>query len=259
MNSVSGQVILDESSESFSRTFIAIVAPSMVGKTQLSFNLSENRSLYFALNQYLRFDSPGVQEIYLNYSSLNQSIYDFAKKDTERIIGLLKIADPSSSKQALDSAYKFISAEYMTTNIEREKFYTLGFFVALIEDAQKRFDETGSMSWMEFHAKRPEMEIKPVSIQELQNKPDYFKKYFIFLDEFTESFMNVFIRNVCRAANFVCAVANTNSVIANLIGRNQIASSGPKLNTVWSLVITELDQSNHGIWERTANLSALHS
>ena len=97
LNSVSGQAILDESGESFSRTFLAILAPSMVGKTQLSFNLSENRSLYFALNQYLQFDSPGVQEIYLNYSSLNQNIYKFAKIDTDRIISALKITDPSAS------------------------------------------------------------------------------------------------------------------------------------------------------------------
>lgn len=110
---------------------------------------------------------------------------------------------------------------------------------------------------MEFHANRPELIFTGISIQELKNKPDYYKKYFVFLDEFTEGFINAFIRNVLRAAGIVCVVANTNTVITNLLGQSQSHFSGPQSNVVWCLVVNDLDHSTRPIIEDSTNINGI--
>jgi len=245
---------VDEDGDSYPRTFIALAAPSMVGKTQLSFSLSAHRSIYFALNQYTVGDAPAKQLIYLNYANLNRCIYDCGKRDTDHLISKLSIRDPSSTADNLNSAYKFISAEYLTVNLRTEKFFTLGLFLKLIEDSEANFIEDGTISWMEFHANRPNMMIQAVSIEELAMKSEYFSKYFVFLDEFSESFINVFVRNICRSSAIVCVVANTNTVIANLVGQNQTGHSGTTSNAVWSIVVGEFDHCNCEILQSTSNI-----
>ena len=70
----------------FSKSFIALAAPSLEGKTQFAFLLKHVRPLYFALGAVEDITlSEITQSIYLNFAKLNQAIEKCANEDLTTI------------------------------------------------------------------------------------------------------------------------------------------------------------------------------
>ena len=61
------------------RSFVALIAPSLTGKTQAAFTIDKIRPLYFALDY-----SIAGQEIYKQFSGLNNAIKEAAVADYDR-------------------------------------------------------------------------------------------------------------------------------------------------------------------------------
>ena len=74
---VKGQKLL--TTESLDGTFVALAAPSLEGKTQSAFVFRDIIPLYFALNATEKKEK--VQNIYLNYGSLNATVEACARRD----------------------------------------------------------------------------------------------------------------------------------------------------------------------------------
>ena len=168
---------LDEDGDKCEMSFVALVAPSLVGKTQLSFIL-RHRSLYFALSQ-----SDSIQEIYLNFESLNEMIFKCSIKDIEKIKKYLKKNQIMESFKVDAKFFEYLSANYMTRNMGDEKFMVLGLLLALVEDAENTFDKIDDSlrpAWMYHHAKRHNMIVKGASIREIRSVLPRFEKYFVF-------------------------------------------------------------------------------
>ena len=108
----------------------------------------------------------------------------------------------------------------------------LGLLLKIVQDAAATYDsysESVRPDWMKFYCDRSQMDslIKPVSLNILKTKYlNLFKNYCVFLDEFSEAFWSVFIRNIVRALGLRCIVANTNTDIANLVGKSHSSMSG---------------------------------
>lgn len=237
-------------------SFVAVAAPSLVGKTQLSFIL-EHRSLYFALSQV---DSPiasNPQSIYLNFESLNRFIFKCSERDMEIISQYHQLDSLRSMKNYNEMVFKNISANNMKTNFSDQKFMILGLLLALVEDAENHYDNlhvNHQPAWMYYHAKRKTMTINPVSINTIRENLARFKNYFVFLDEYFENHNYVYIKNIVRAAGLTCFVANTNTDVANLISKNLANHSRDDRNTVWAHVITRLDLSSFTVLESVTQI-----
>ena len=65
--------------------FIALIAPSLTGKTQCAFAMEDLRSLYFALDQCSDKSIGTTQAIYTNYHCLNHFIKKMGERDLETI------------------------------------------------------------------------------------------------------------------------------------------------------------------------------
>jgi hypothetical protein len=63
----------------------------------------------------------------------------------------------------------------------------------------------------------------------------------VFLDEFSSEDWCVFSRNLARAAELPCIVANTNTQITNLVGQKVSGSRTDYPNEVWSVIFTRLN------------------
>jgi hypothetical protein len=245
---------LDEECDKCEMAFVALAAPSLVGKTQLSFIL-RHRSLYFALSQYYSFSqSESIQNIYLNFESLNEMIFECSIKDIEKIKCYLAKKSIMTRYLIDGKLYEYLSANYMAKNMIDEKFMVLGLLFALVEDAENTFDNVDDNvrpAWMYHHAKRHDMKVKGASIRDIWSALPRFERYFVFLDEFTESINNVYIRNIIRASGLTCFVANTNTVVANLVSKTLRAYSRLQEPSIWSFVITDLDTISFKVLEST--------
>lgn len=287
----------------FERTFIALVAPSLCGKTQSAFAMREMLPLYFALNEGSIKASGRSQPVYANFNSLNRMIKEIAiadlqaiedienanSKDTFKIdeINVDQLADNENMLNAVEnthaqsadntfietdeksmatvrkrvyknilSIYALLSADNLLNSFDDHKFFTLGFLVALMEEAEANYDKDSESllipgtkkSWMEFWAKRDdnrsELYFSAISINEAMQKADLFKKYFLFLDEFSGFPWAVLVRNLTRSIGMRVLVANTNSDIANLTGKSHAVSSrGVGVREVWSIVVVKLNEA----------------
>jgi hypothetical protein len=288
----------------FERTFIALVAPSLCGKTQSAFAMREMFPLYFALNENAIKPTGKSQPIYANFDSLNRMIQELAIADIKaiEIIENKKLADTfevthidaerlkedeniklrevgysydesnddtlmesieKSPKKIrtriyknITSIYELISADNLIASFKNQKFFTLGFLVALMEEAEDNYDKNSGSdlipgakkSWMEFYSQREgersEFHFDAISINDVLQKKNLFKKYFLFLDEFSGFPWAVLIRNLIRAIGMRVCVANTNSDIANLTGKSHASSSrGTGILEVWSIVVVRLNKS----------------
>jgi len=216
----------------FEKTFIALVAPSLCGKTQSAFAMREMRPLYFVLNEFSVREGKKAQPIYANFDSLNKMIENvgvadlrFMKEnekyknifesveidanyleadeksnyakveltDEESIATASAETELNSPKTKMERVYtnvKYIyscvSASNLINEFKHQKFFTLGFLVALMEEAEAKYDENSESelipgtkkSWMEFHAKRDgersEFYFSALSIAEALKKKHLF-------------------------------------------------------------------------------------
>lgn len=223
-----------EVGDNLQKAFYALVAPSLEGKTQSAFVFRSVRPLYFVLSSSSPTDALAVQPIYSQFDSLSETMRELGEKDLAYIQA--KTRNPNSD----EALFKTISSTNLSAaSFRNTKFYVLGFIMALIEDA-RAFN--GSGSWMHFYATHGrDLVIRPKSLEDF--KTFNIENYFMFFDEFVGTYSNVFIRNICRAAKIMVLVANTNTNIANLIGRPQVPSSRWVANA-WCLVVTQLNPLN---------------
>ena len=198
------------------KTFIALAAPSLVGKTQLAFVLAKKRPLYFALGQYISQSyTCAPQDVYLNFESLNFALQELALLDIEKICAHNKVPLNGGSKKELNRDFNEITVENLSENYQDTNFFVLGLLLKIVQDAAATYDsysESVRPDWMKFYCDRSQMDslIKPVSLNILKTKYlNLFKNYCVFLDEFSEAFWSVFIRNIVRALGIRCIVANT--------------------------------------------------
>ncbi len=197
--------------------FTALAAPSMEGKTQLAFILRDLKPLYFPMSEARRSFRYGPQPIYTNFTNLAKTLYDCAREDFERL------GNSSTSRDIKDSV---------------TDLFTVGFLLKLVEESK---DRPCDSSWLDFHAKRPGFFFKPVTLEKalkLIKNENVFDGYVLILDEFSHSAENVFIRNAARNLGLPCIVMNTNTKVANIVGKDS-ASAGTT-ESIWSLVITKL-------------------
>ena len=239
----------------FSKSFVAIAAPSLEGKTQFAFVLEKARPLYFALGAgNYSSGSYTPQSIYLNFKDLNTCIETFAKDDLARILAdepseelkntIKEVIKEGKSKAEKPEVILRITADELKQHVNKKKLYTLGLLYKLVEDARLNYDES-RQPWMEYHAHRTSFNVIPKSISELPVNVDFFKDFSLFLDEFRGYDWAIYIRNLARAIGLRCCVSNTNAKVANLVGKHQSIMSGAEGEFVWSVVVTELKLSNY--------------
>ncbi|NBO24380.1 MAG: hypothetical protein EBU93_03985 [Chlamydiae bacterium] len=211
--------------------FIALAAPSMEGKTQFAFVLSKVKPLYFPMSGVTIGDEKSNmptdilrnQPIYKNYTSLANTLCNCA------IIDLGRVNDG-----------RLLQAGYLKEDYKSTQFLTLGFLMKLVEQA----NYPATQPWMEFHSRRPGFTFTSKSIAQVGT---IFEGYALMLDEFKAVAPISFIRNLARAVGLACVVANTNTRIANVVGRN--SSSGSSKESVWSFVLTRLDPAYISVLE----------
>lgn len=210
-----------------SHSFIALAAPSLEGKTQSAFTFRRVKPLYFPMSA--ASSSSGldtVQPIYNNFRSHAVQLQDCVKLDLDMIGREVDRSDISASK--LSDTHKNIS------------FWTLGFLSELAARARE-FNadlETGGISWMEHLANIERFIFSKKAISDIQLGT--FSNSCIFLDEYMNEIWAVFVRNLARAVGIKCLCANTNTKIANIIGKDTAGSGSGGWN-VWSLVAVRLN------------------
>jgi len=208
----------------YNTCFVALAAPSMEGKTQSAFVLSEVKPLYFSMSEVITGDEKSdvlvdtvrKQPIYENYASLAKTLCKCAIDDLDRVNG-----------------GKLLQAGNLKNDYRSTQFLTLGFLMKLVEQSSHY---PATQSWMEFHSRRPGFTFTSKSLSQVGN---IFEGYTLMLDEFKAEAPMSFLRNLARAVGLTCVVANTNTRIANVVGRT--SSSGSSKNSVWSFVLTRLD------------------
>ena len=199
-----------------SQSFIALAAPSMEGKTQSAFVMNLVKPLYFPISETVGSDSIIPQPIYGNFKKLVFQLENCAVKDL------------------LDKDLTEVSASKLMDKFVEKDLLTLGFLVKLVDETVRK---PADMNWMLFHATRPNFKFTTCKISQVRT--DFFKDFCLFLDEFSAERWAVFVRNLAHAVGLNCVVANTNTKIANVIGRE--SASGGEGQYVWSVVITKLD------------------
>ena len=237
------------------KAFIALVAPSLTGKTQTAYTIDKIRPLYFAFD-----DSSSKQAIYRKFGSLSENLKEAAEEDFKSL--QVRFEDPKPRRN-LSKKIDFseeerilynISANNIRNSFSNEKLNSLGFLVKLIEDSSEydRLAPKNRLDWMRFHAERKSFSYSAKSLKEvLEMKSEFLEnmqtKYYLFLDEFVGEPWAILIRNIARCLQLGAIVANTNSEIANLIGKLHSASSRQDKWDVWSFVIVNLDKTDWDI------------
>ena len=97
---------------------------------------------------------------------------------------------------------------------------------------------------MNIYAAERTLTFKPASIGQVRNLANL-NEFFIFLDEFIADDWAVFVRNLSRAIGLLCVVANTNTKVANVIGKD--TSSGGAGELIWSFVVCRLNGASKAI------------
>lgn len=122
------------------------------------------------------------------------------------------------------------------------KFLVLGLLLELVEEANENYTE--EVDWMKYHAKRRNMIIQAASIQEIAEKRHLFKDFVVFFDDLivgSYSKIEIFIRNIIRAAGLICIVSGSNTDITGAVDQKAARDNS---EIIWSIAITELDYTN---------------
>lgn len=225
------------------RMFIALIAPSYTGKTQLPFSFPSIRPLYFVMIDPM--DNYGGQRIYKNYYDFYRILNSCAQRDLMEL-GHADIKDITRFINA-------ISTSKLTKSRSTFRSNTLGFIWALMEDGERL--RAKDADWMRYYTVRTgwrsNIRVSPLTI-------DAFNEfiltldndYFVFLDEFHEGGWCVYIRNLLRCTSLMCVVASTNSKISNLAGTASVQSSASRsegIRIIWAAIITKLPPAVHDL------------
>ena len=124
----------------------------------------------------------------------------------------------------------------------QKKYWILGVIKYLIEAFEGKSEQP--TLWMENYAQPLSFAFIPASISEL-NPFLRSRNYCLFLDEFTAKPWAVLIRNLARAVGLRCIIANTNTKIANVIGKDNTSGSAGK--AAWSFVVCRLNGASMSI------------
>jgi hypothetical protein len=169
-----------------------------------------------------------------------------------------KNSNREKAMQTIKNNLLEVFGEVKSIESRDQEFFTLGFLVALIEEAEDNYDKSSDSdlipdtkkSWMEFYSQREcersEFYFSAISIRDALKKKDLFKKYFLFIDEFSGIPWAVLIRNLIRAIGMRVLVAYTDSNIANFTGLSDKTyfSKRPlsEIRKVWSIVVIRLNR-----------------
>lgn len=282
----------DPSDYSSDKTFVALAAPSLVGKTQAAFTTDDAvlRFLYFPLNN--------AQSLYRCFDHLKNSMINSAEQD----LNLIKLHPPSvtsgneilavtnataiatSSSTAnvenpedtdsLDDDFNLpdgksispyelelmrIQADVLLEHHRNREFLILGLWKAIILQSESCNVDRGG--WLRKLSTMEGLVYKKETIENfrdfLQSQSQTLKfKYAVFLDEFVGDIEKVFIRNLARAVGLRCVVANTNTNVANLVGGSHVSSRASD-KAIWSLVVNKLDSANIEVLNELMGFSSL--
>ncbi len=217
---------------SFERTFLALAAPSLEGKTQTAFTLRNAYPLYFVMGAGKSFEG-GLQSIYEPFAEQSKFLYDIAGVD------LFNIRQNGASTQTNE----------LLTKHNNTSFLTLGFFLKIMKLTEMKLlqieieNDPEPFNWMRFtplnwnHSLASLFPFQSLSRNDKSSK----KTFCLFLDEFTTDPWSVFIRSLAQAAGLVCIVSNTNTNVANLMVKRVETSRTEGLNNCWALVFSRLD------------------
>lgn len=209
-------------------TFVALAAPSFVGKTQLAFTFDDTKliTLYFPLSN--------LQSIYKNYSHWHAAL------------NMAALADFDALEEKYPSIFnrkniETFGAENLSNSYAHVSFWTLGLFLGIMKHASQKKESFAKTGWMKHFAEIKHFPFEPVSINDFKVAVTELNstKFVLFLDEFQAAPDCIFVRNVVRAAGLRCIVANTNSKITNLIGTSSASRRAKPI--IWALVVTRLD------------------
>lgn len=122
--------------------FIALISPSLTGKTQMAFDIRSKRPLYFTFDKW--------QDISKNFTELSRELLKAVVEDQDRVLEYLY----SIGYFFAEDASKPISLDVIDRNLTEFKFKCLGFLAHLISDAEKNFDGTQKEDdWMRFYTR----------------------------------------------------------------------------------------------------------
>jgi hypothetical protein len=169
-----------------------------------------------------------------------------------------KNSNREKAMQTIKNNLLEVFGEVKSIESRDQEFFTLGFLVALIEEAEDNYDKSSDSdlipdtkkSWMEFYSQREcersEFYFSAISIRDALKKKDLFKKYFLFMDEFSGIPWAVLIRNLIRANGMRVLVEYIDSNIANFTGLSDKTyfSKRPlsEIREVWSIVVIRLNR-----------------
>jgi hypothetical protein len=232
------ELLIPPNSVTFDRTFVALAAPSLEGKTQTAFTMRGANILYFPLCAA----SPGegkMQKIYAAFRDHSFYLRGLALKDISNI-------------SFNDDEEVGPSATFLKEDCQNESFFVLGFLYEIVKQtAAKRqslgltvSDSNQLPNWMNFYARELEPFIcTRITINQFLNHMRSFKEPLcLFLDEFLSKEWSVYIRNLARVVGIPCICSNTNTNIANLVSKGAEASRDEGIDhTCWSLIFRRLD------------------
>lgn len=215
-----------------SNIFIALIAPSMTGKTQLAFTIQKKTPLYFPFARN--------RIIYSNFYALSLEMKKFATIDCSNVLASPFVREIDNSD--IITLTKLAEDPHV-------KLYTLGFLHSLMSEGLKKYSGSHDIpisDWMHHFSNlqlKPGATIVPLSTNDFLGNPRFHRfvvKFYVFLDEFVGTPELIYIRNLCRAIGLTCVVASTNSKSANLIGLSSESGSRSEDPSVWSVVVPSL-------------------
>lgn len=210
------------------RSFIALISPSLTGKTQSAFVINSKKPLYFAFQDIKAIET--IQGVYGNFQSLSNALSKMAIDDLERLNYLFKYdryhfassEETETETERTKTFYENIGAHNLLTNHSDFQFFSLGFLYKLVQDSETDFLNS-KKKWMKYHAERESFSFTSKSLNEFRTLVSS-SQYYVFLDEYVGHDWAVLVRNLCRAADLITVVANTNTVMANLLGHSSVLS-----------------------------------
>ena len=210
------------------RAFVALAAPSMEGKTQSAFTLRMVKPLYFPLSE-ARPSGFVSQSIYVNFNAHVHELFHCSQLDL-KLMGRYTLEE--------------VTAENLELFCKKTRSWTLGFLMELVDR------NSSNSSWMDFYAKRANFEFSQCSIADLPT--GYFNGFCLFLDEFSSDPWAVYIRNLARLIGLRCVCSNTNTRVANLVGKN--TASANQGQRIWSIVLVRLNSPCVSLLNKSFNL-----
>ena len=257
----------------FDKTFVALAAPSLEGKTQTAFTLRSANPLYFPLTAAQRGESSG-QAIYDSFTSHAAALFRFAKKDIDAIKFVATSERPGPSAGFINQ-------------FKAQPLFVLGFLAEIMKQtaAERRRRAISSPApvspqsshsqdaaadavplqlpnWMNFYTSGlTEFVCHTISIEEfIELKETIEEPFCVFLDEFFSDDWTLYVRNLSRLVGLTCIVSNTNTKVANLVtkGVDESRDDADVLNT-WSIVFRRLDNIDKEVIDLTPRASLLRS